>query len=308
MILVTGAAGFVGKTLCEYLTSRKYRVLPLSHEGTTPEELSGPHLAFDLCDFSLVEKTIRRFKPRGIFHLAAQSLPSAAAKDPAGTFAANTQATIYLLRAILRHSPKTRLLYVSSIQIYGRRFHERRAMKESDWGWPAEPYAASKQLSEWACMDFVHRFGLDVVVVRPCNLVGPGQNPSLAFTQWCRQIAAGEKQGKPIRLSVGNLGVKRDFLHAQDGVRAFETIYRKGQRGKVYNVASGKTVSLARYCASLCGLASVPVSVAVDKNLVRKNDYPETRLDVSRIKAFGWKPAKSARLGLEEVLENWRNK
>ncbi len=306
MILVTGAGGFVGKALCHYLSEQNLSVVPVFRPGHAPAGFKGRKIEADLCDPASVSRFIARFRPTGIFHLAAQSVPRFAWADTAGTFTVNTGATLNLLRALRTHSPAARLVYVSSIQVYGRRFYEKIALDEHDWCWPEDPYSASKLLSEWACRDFHRRFGLNVVVVRPSNIVGPGQRSTLAFSGWTQQILAGEKKGGPMKLKVGNLKLKRDFIHIHDALSGLLTLYRRGKSGEVYNLAAGRPEELSHYCRSACSLAHVPVSLEVDRSLFRKIDYPQNRVSARRIRSAGWKPEKNAFAALRELLETSR--
>ncbi len=308
-VLVTGAQGFCGEHLCHFLDRKGYEVTGTYHKSRPragQKEISFAPL--DITSFDQAVSLIQTLKPDAVFHLAAMSVPRLSWQLETETFGINTAGTIYLLEALRKFSPKTKFLFASSIQVYGRTFRKNKPVREEDLLWPESPYAASKAAAELACLDYYHRFGIPVIIARAFNHLGRGQSLQFVFSEWCQQIVLVEKGKKEPVLEVGNLDSYRDFLHVLDVAKAYELLIRKGKPGTVYNICFGKTHVLKDYSDFLKRKAKVPMKVKSEKNRFRKYDPPVMSGDASRLKALGWKPELSPFKALEELLDEWRSK
>lgn len=307
-VLVTGATGFCGKYLCEALISKGYSVTG-TYQKVPPEFTpSHPAVRIDLKSRTAVQKLVRKVQPHALFHLAAQSSARQSWQLPEETFEVNAGATLNLLHALRESSPKTRFVFASSVQVYGKVFLQGRPVDETSSVCPENPYAASKRVAELACLDFYHRFGLDVVIARMVNHTGPGQDSHYVLSDWCRQIAMAEKNHCPGRLEVGNLKVERDFLHVQDVIRAYQALLSKGKAGEIYNVASGRPVPLQHYAAFLSRHAKVNFKIIPVKSRMRKGEPQKTRIRSVKLRGLGWKPQWTVDRALRELLEDWRKR
>ncbi len=308
-VLVTGASGFCGRHLCRHLSETGFRVTGTWHHTSVRKKLSRVNfIRCNLLSFSEIQKLIKRVKPDFVCHLAAMSVPRLSWKLENETFEVNTAGTIYLLEALRRLSPKTKFLFASTVQVYGRTFREGRPVRETDLMWPENPYAASKAAAESACLDYFHRFGIPVVVARAFNHLGRGQTLQFVLSDWCRQVALAEKGKRRRVLEVGNLDAYRDFLHVKDVVRAYEILLAKGNAGEIYNICYGKVRILKDYVNFLRQKSKVPLKVEVQGKRLRRNDPPVMKGNASRLHALGWRPELSPLKALEELLEEWREK
>ncbi len=308
-VLVTGASGFCGRHLCSYLGEKGFRVVGTWHR--TPVREPVPAVSFVPCNllsFSEVLALIDKIKPDFICHLAAMSVPRLSWKLEKETFEVNTGGTVYLLEALRRRSPKSRLLFASTVQVYGRTFREGRPVRETDLLWPENPYAASKAAAEAACLDYFNRFGIPVVVARAFNHLGRGQTLQFVLSDWSRQVALAEEGKRRPVLQVGNLDAYRDFLHVHDVVRAYEILLSRGRPGKVYNICYGKVRILKDYVDFLMSHAKVRLKVEVQTRRLRRNDPPVMSGNASRLRSLGWYPQRSPLKALEELLQEWREK
>lgn len=308
-VLVTGASGFCGRHLCRHLSEKGFRVTGTWHHTPVREKL--PRASFIRCNllsFSEIEKLIQRVKPDFVCHLAAMSVPRLSWKMEKETFEVNTAGTVYLLEGLRRRSPKTKFLFASTVQVYGRTFREGRPVRENDLLWPENPYAASKASAEAACLDYSSRFGIPVVVARAFNHLGRGQTLQFVLSDWCHQVALAEKGKRRRVLQVGNLDAYRDFLHVHDVVTAYEILLRRGKPGGVYNICYGKVRLLKDYVDFLQHKSKVPLKVEVQTRRLRRNDPPVMKGDASRLRALGWRPTLSPLKALEELLDEWRQK
>jgi len=308
-VLVTGAAGFLGRHLVRELCERGNTVV-----GTyfgKPPEFSNKNFRFSPLNILKprdVTALIRRVCPDRIFHLAAQTVPRLSWKNIAGTFELNVRGTLNILEAIRRYVPKARLFFASTIQVYGRTFRDKKAAAEEDLLWPESPYAASKVLGEFAVVDYTRRFGLNTVIARFANTLGRGQSGDLVFPDWCRQVAEIEAGIKSPVLEVGNLKVWRDFLHVRDTVDAILRIMNQGLRGNVYNVASGRAQLLETYVRFLAGRARRPVRIEPRSKRFRLSDPRRICANAGKLKELGWRAKYSVTAAIEDIFQEQREK
>lgn len=306
--LITGAAGFCGLHLSRYLVKKKLSVFGTYH-ACRPDSLPGvTYYPADITRFTQIESLVKKIKPDFIYHLAAMSVPRLSWKQEKETFDINVLGTVHLLEAVRRHAPHARVVFASSVQVYGRRFRKNRPVDESDLIWPESPYAVSKAIAEYVCIDYAGRFGLGIVIARAFNHLGAGQSLKFVFSDWCRQIALIEKKRKKPVLEVGNLDARRDFLHVQDVVKAYELLARRGKAGRIYNIAYGKTMLLKHYVDFLIRNSKTAVRVQIQKQRLRRNDPPIMSGKSNRLRALGWKPRMTPTQGLTELLNEWRAK
>jgi len=313
-ILITGHSGFAGKHLIEYLSSDKNHVffgVDLKRSSTRPD-IGDSELIEQMADLSDKKEAgeiIRKFKPDQIYHLAAQSSVSHSWKDPVGTFRSNVFGGINLLESIKEISPGTGMLVICTAEEYGE-IKDGRAIIESDKIYPENPYAVSK-----AAMDFIstiyHRaYGLNIMVARSFNHIGPGQSEGFACSDFARQISLIEAGRQKPLIYVGNLGSSRDFLDVRDVARAYWHIMNKGKPGDVYNVCSGRSVKISALLDMLISLSSKDdIEVRVDKDKSRPIDIEEIFGDNGKlIASTGWQPEYMLETSLSDTLDWWREK
>src|SRR5437764_1117441 len=149
--------------------------------------------------------------------------------------------------------------------------------------------------------------GLPVLRVRPFNHVGPGQAPSFVVASLARNVAEAERKGTT-GVRVGNLSAKRDFTDVRDVVAAYRRLMQAGEPGGVYNVCSGRAVSIDDIARRLLALADAELRLDVDPALLRPVDVPEVRGDPTRlVAATGWQPTVPLDQTLRDTLAYWRD-
>jgi GDP-4-dehydro-6-deoxy-D-mannose reductase len=120
---------------------------------------------------------------------------------------------------------------------------------------PASPYGLSKLAQDELARRAAAEDGLDVVVARPFNHIGPRQGPGFAVSSFARQIALIEAgRAEPV-IEVGNLDARRDFSDVRDVVAAYEALMTHGRAGRAYNICSGQDTRLADVLDALVALA-----------------------------------------------------
>lgn len=306
-VLVTGASGFVGGHLLALL--RRAGHDPVAAGG--PRD-GAPFVPLDLLDPEGVRAAVAAAAPDAIVHLAGQAFVPQSLADPAGTFAVNAGGTLNLLEAARALAgaggPRPRLVIVSSAEVYGRQAPERMPLDEAAALRPANPYAASKVAAETCALTWERTFGLNVVVARPFNHIGPGQDVRFAVASFARQLAE-IAAGAPAVMHVGNLDAQRDFLDVRDVAAAYAALLANGRSGEVYNICSGRPVAIREVLRQLITIARVPVEVRDDPERLRPSDLPILCGDAAKLRAAtGWEPLIALSASLRDVYADARER
>lgn len=306
-VLITGAAGFVGRRLAEVLKSAGHVVVGCGQESAPPEGLAldGWSTA-DVREPDPMRAAVAAARPGWIVHLAGQASAGKSFGAPTETFRINALGTWNLLEAVRQESPTARTLVIGSGEIYGPQPEGSRVSEDAPFR-PVSPYALSKAAADALASAQVQGHGLDVIRTRSFSHTGPGQAPNFVIPSWAKQIAAIERgAGEPV-LHVGNLEVTRDIAHVDDIVDAYVALLERGQSGQAYNVCSGRGVRLTEVAEMLTGLATCEVEIRVDPERVRPADVEYLVGDPARIQAdTGWAPTRTLEQALGAVLDRWR--
>ena len=273
-ILVTGSSGFVGRHFCS-----RYGGVSLTDENGR----------VDLCDAARVRAAVARVAPQAVLHLAAQSSVPSSFADPASTFAVNFLGTLNLLEALSAIKYRGAFLYVGSADVYGITTDADLPTTETEPLRPLSPYAVSKVAAEALCYQWGQSYDFRVVLTRPFNQIGPGQDRRFAVPEFTRQIVEIRKGRRPPTLIAGNLDVTRDFTDVRDAVRAYHALLAGGKNGEVYNICSGKERSLRSIVDALLHLAGVEASIEIDPARLRPYEQHRGVGDASKIRGqAGW--------------------
>jgi GDP-4-dehydro-6-deoxy-D-mannose reductase len=303
-VLVTGAAGFVGRWMLEALRARGERVVATYRPDAPPARFVGAWERVDLRDPAAVDRLIAQVRPRALFHLAAVAAPREASRYPEEALRTNYGAVDHLLRACARHAPGARLLLVSSGEVYGRRAAHEPAAREGDALHPESLYAATKVAAERRALLAFERDGLDVVRARPFNHTGPGRPPDYAEAWFARQLAEIEAGQREPVVRVGNLDAIRDFSDVRDVVAAYLLVLERGEPGAVYNVCSGRGRTLRSLLEMMRVQVRIPVRIQVDP--ARYEPIAASGLalvgDPSRLSGLGWQPRFELDRTLRDLL------
>jgi GDP-4-dehydro-6-deoxy-D-mannose reductase len=309
-ILITGASGFAGSHLADYILSRDdpdVSIWGVSETGQRPHYLN-PRLQLarvDLRDPSAVHDLLAALHPHRIYHLAAQAFVPQSWADPWETLENNIRAEINLIQSCLKHNLiATRILIVGSNEEYGRIEAEELPVREASPLRPDSPYGVSKLAQDFLGQAYFLSHGLSIVRVRPFNHIGPRQNSRFVAPNFARQIAAIERgESEPV-VRVGNLEAQRDFTDVRDTVKAYVAILEKGQPGEVYNVASGIARPVRAILDGLLAHSSAAIRVEIDPARLRPSDTPIQCGDAAKLKAAtGWAPAIPFNQTLKDILD-----
>lgn len=310
-ILITGASGFTGRHAVSFFLEKGWRVVGtyrddrlvdskyptlaagLIMQDTTdqakPEEFMAKKV--DLGEKQAVFQLVDQVRPDAVLHLAAQNAVQPSWENPLGTIEANAIGTLHLLEAIRRHAPASKCVVVGSAL----------EVEPAD-GWPPHPYSFSKTVQSYVARAWSHLFGLDIVVARPSNLIGPGNSAGVCSI-FAKKIAAMERGEMEPQLFVSNGAIKRDFLDVRDAVKAYQYLIEKGRKTEVYDVRSGTLTSLAVVIEELKQFTSADFLIEDHGSEIREQ---VVQIEPTSICTLGWKPEIPLTQSLQDTLEFYR--
>jgi nucleoside-diphosphate-sugar epimerase len=281
-VVVTGAAGLVGRRVVEALSVQSgWRITQVGrrqeHDVTRPQwwrSVPGLNAGADV-----------------VLHLAGRTFVPDSWKQPAA-FYDNVSMAVQALEFC--RETGARLVYVSAY-LYGR--PEYLPIDESHPVTPDNPYAHSKHLAEQLCAFYASHFNVNVAVLRPFNLYGPGQDDRFLIPTIVKQALRGGV------VTLRDTRPKRDYLYIDDFVDALVCVMRKDQRGTaVYNVGSGRSVSV-KEIADEIGRAFGRDLTIEDLGERRQNEIDDCVADTRRFReSYDWTPHWTLERGIKEVV------
>jgi UDP-glucose 4-epimerase len=304
--VVTGGGGFIGSHLVDRLIAdgRSVRVLDsfvVGRRSNLRQHEGNPRLEIvegDVADKATVARACA--DAERVFHLAARADIVPSIQEPEAYFRANVDGTFNVLEAA-RARGVTRFVYVASSSCYG--VPAQYPTPETAPADPRYPYALTKYLGEQIVLHWASVYRLPAVSVRLFNVYGPRARTSGSYGAVFGVFLAQLIAGKPLTV-VGDGEQTRDFTFVSDVVDALLTAAASDRIGEIYNVGSGRPVSVNE----LVRLLGSPPTVAIPK---RPGEPDCTWADIDKIRAqLGWTPRVAFAEGVRVMRENmhqWRD-
>ena len=313
-VLVTGASGFVGLHLSEYLLENHGGIelygLRRWRSDTPASAVAVPAVCTvegDLLDAPSLLRALQTSRPDVIFHLAASSSVASSWDTPSEMLQVNVLGTLHLLEAVRQLDLDAPVVLACSAEAYGLVGEDELPIREEQPFRPVSPYAVSKAAVDLLGFQYFQAFRLRTLRMRFFNHCGPRQSHRFVISSLARQIAEIEAGLRPPRLQVGNLDVRRDFVDVRDAVRAYWLAAALGEAGQAYNVAAGEPHSIREILDRLLALSDAVVEVTFDPARLRPADIPVLTGDASRFRtATGWRPEIPFAQTLADTLAYWR--
>lgn len=291
-VLVTGGAGFIGHHLVRALTESGSEVLVVDDLSTGRPDRLRPDIRLECLDLSRVDvgSVVKSWRPRSVFHLAAQASVPRSEADPERDLAVNGLGTLRVAAAA-RAAGIERLVFASSGgAIYGETADP---ATEDSPGQPKSFYGAHKLLGEM----YVRASGVPHAIARPSNVYGRGQK-DLGEGAVVAAFVNAARSGTPLAIH-GDGRQLRDFVHVEDVVEALLLLEAAPDSG-TWNVASGTSISILH-------LAEVVEAVSGRHHErrfapARPADINTSRISAARLMSRGWVPRVTLRQGLGGLL------
>lgn len=303
--LVTGAAGFIGSHLGEYLIEKGLRVVGIDSfvdyyprsvkESNIAEMIKDQH--FEFIEESLLEVDLPKLLDGVdvVFHQAAQAGVRASWGQSFKIYTDNNILATQMLLEACKESPVKKFVYASSSSVYGDT--RDLPMRESSLPYPVSPYGVSKLAAEHLCGLYHRNFGIPTVSLRYFTVYGARQRPDMAFHRFFRWALEGNA------LEVyGDGQQSRDFTHVDDIVEANWLAFEKGLPGEVYNIGGGSRVTLNEVIEMIKAMVGQELKVHYEG--VQKGDVRHTFADMTKARGkLGYQPKVSIQEGLEREYE-----
>ena len=243
-IIVTGGSGFIGSNLIKFLLQKKFFVINIdksyySKKSYNLNKVKKNYVFFklDINNKNKLIKILNKFKPDGIFNLAAETHVDRSIDNPETFIKSNIYGVYNLLESIRdykkRSKKKLRLIHISTDEVYGDISGTLRSDEKFSYN-PSSPYAASKASSDHLIKSYIRTFKIDASISNCCNNYGPGQFPEKLIPTLFYNII----NNKP--LPIYGKGINsREWIYVLDHCEALLKIYKKGKVGESYNIGSG---------------------------------------------------------------------
>ncbi|MGB3563847.1 MAG: GDP-mannose 4,6-dehydratase [Thermoanaerobaculia bacterium] len=315
-VLITGITGFAGSHLADYLLAEKPEVEIFGIKRWRSRMENIAHLEgqvqlreADLRDYTSIHRVLDEVRPDAIFHLAAQSFVPTSWRAPAETLSTNIIGQTYIFEAVRALQLDPTIQIAGSSEEYGRVLPDEVPIKETNPLRPLSPYAVSKVAQDLLAYQYFESYGLKTVRTRGFNHTGPRRGDVFVTSNFAKQIASIEAELQEPVIRVGNLESVRDFTDVRDTVRAYWLAVEKGRPGEVYNIASGREITIRQLLDKLVELSRTRVEIEVDPERLRPSDVEVLIGDASKFHAdTGWEPTIPLEQTLEDLLDFWRER
>jgi len=197
-------------------------------------------------------------------------------------YKANVLVPKLILDAVSEMQNETRVLLVGSAAEYGQIKEDDNPVSETHSLNPVSIYGMTK-VFQYTMMCYYHsRFGVDVVMARPFNLLSPNMSEKLFVGRLYKQIAD-YKEGRINRIALGNLDNKRDYIDIEEAVKKYILIMEKGISGEVYNVGSGYSVTIRSLMNDILKENGLTDDIVDQINFDNRYDVRDVYADVRKI-------------------------
>ena len=296
-VVVTGGAGFIGSNLVKYLLKKKYfeiNVDKLSYSAN-PYNLKGLNknknyvfFKIDLNNKKKIIKILNKYKPEGIFNLAAETHVDRSIDSPKNFIDSNILGTYNLLESILAYRKKIKLVHVSTDEVYGDLI-KGRSDEKFPYN-PSSPYSSTKAGADHLVKAYIRTYKISAIISNCCNNYGPNQFPEKLIPKLIFNIING------IPLPIYGRGKNsREWMHVQDHCEALLLIYLKGKNGESYNIGSGmnvRNIDIAKKLLRIVKNKSLKINKKVKIKFVKDRPGHDFRYALNNNKIFkelGWK-------------------
>ena len=317
-VIVTGGSGFIGSNLVKYLLKKKYFVINIdklsysAHPLNVKKILKNKNYTFFKTDINNRNKLIKifnKYKPDGIFNLAAETHVDRSIDKPDNFIKSNFLGVYNLLESISfyekKNKKKIKLVHVSTDEVYGDVLKGR-----SDENFPynpSSPYSATKAGADHLIKAYIRTYKIFALISNCCNNYGPNQFPEKLIPKLIFNIL--HNKSLPI---YGRGKNSREWIHVQDHCKALLSIFLKGSLGESYNIGSGhniKNIDLAKKLLKIAKKKSPKIGKKVKIKFVKDRPGHDFRYALNNkkiLKKLKWKSKISLDAGLSKTFD-WYN-
>ena len=311
-IIVTGGLGFIGSNLIELLLKKNFYVINID-KGTyssnlynTKDFILSKRYKFIKLDIanSKIGEVFKKYKPSGVFNLAAETHVDRSIDDPRNFVQSNIVGVYNLLECFKKFSKnnKSKLIHISTDEVYGDvlkgRTSETHAYK------PSSPYAASKAASDHLVSSYFKTYNLPAIITNCSNNYGPKQHPEKLIPKLIYNII----NNRPLPI-YGKGTNSREWIYVKDHCEALIKVFFNGKIGEFYNIGSNKNLSNLQVTNEILKNSKkiIKLGKKVKINFVKDRPGHDIRyaLNSNKIKKeLQWRPNTNFSKGIQLTL-NW---
>ena len=316
-IIVTGGLGFIGSNLIDLLLKKNYSVINVdkatysSNYYNVKDFKNSKKYKFVKLDIKNknFEKILFKYKPIGIFNLAAETHVDRSIDNPDSFIQSNIVGVYNLLESFKNFTKKnkSKLIHISTDEVYGDILSGRSDEKYSYQ--PSSPYAASKASSDHLVSSYVRTYNLPAIVTNCSNNYGPKQHPEKLIPKLIYNIL----NNKPLPI-YGKGKNSREWIYVKDHCEALHKVFLKGKIGQFYNIGSNKNLNNLQVTNELLktSIKFINTGNKVKIHFVKDRPGHDKRyaLNSNKIKTqLGWYPKTSFSVGIKLTFDwYFRNK
>ncbi|MGC4091525.1 MAG: NAD(P)-dependent oxidoreductase [Polyangiaceae bacterium] len=298
-ILVTGAAGFMGRHLLRSVARSKNQarwcavdLAPPERWWDTPEDFQ--FVRADCADLGECEQLLREHAPSAVVHLAGVTRRGASSEERELLFRSNLVSTCNMLKALSRSgAAPTHFVLASSGLTYG---NQPSPFTEALPAIPVDDYSMCKMLAEQAVLSYARAGLVRACILRPAVVYGPGQSGDMFVPAMLGALRAGRR----FAMTAGKQ--TRDFIYIEDVVKAMALVVERGLEG-TYNIGTGEGIAMRDVAELVARLLHCPGLLGIGDLPYREREVWAYALDPSRLRAEGWQPHVSIEEGLRRTLD-----
>ena len=314
-VVVTGGSGFIGSNLVKYLLKKKYFVINIDKLSYSANPYNTKNLnknknyiffKIDLNNKRKFTEILRKYKPNGIFNLAAETHVDRSIDKPKNFIHSNILGTYNLLESVLACKKKIKLIHISTDEVYGD-IVKGRSNEKFPYN-PSSPYSSSKASADHLIKAYIRTYKIPAVISNCCNNYGPNQFPEKLIPKLIFNII----NNKPLPI-YGSGKNSREWMHVQDHCEALLLIFLKGKIGESYNIGSGinvKNIDIAKRLLKIIKNKSLKTNKKAKIKFVKDRPGHDFRYALNNkkiLKKLGWKAKISLHEGLSETFDWYLN-
>ena len=318
-VIVTGGSGFIGSNLVKFLLKKNYYVINIDKLSYSANPYNVKDFSknknyvffkIDLNNKKKILTILNRYKPSGIFNLAAESHVDRSIDNPENFVFSNILGTFNFLQSLLSYIKKSKnkikFVHVSTDEVYGDIINGRTNEKYPYN--PSSPYSATKASADHLIKSYIRTYNIPAVISNCCNNYGPNQFPEKLIPKLIFNII--NNKSLPI---YGRGKNSREWIHVQDHCKALLLIFLKGKIGENYNVGSGKNsknIDIANELIQIAKNKSIKIGKKVKIKFVKDRPGHDFRYALNNkkiLKKLGWKAKIQLNSGLSQTFDWYIN-
>jgi nucleoside-diphosphate-sugar epimerase len=308
-VLVTGADGFIGSHLCQFLLEENHEIIAISRNFKQLPSLifNSDKIDFNqvnVTDFSSLSKIIIKHKPNIIIHLAGETSHKQSFENPMYDVDVNTKSTLCILETIKQSKLKTRFILGSTFIVVGK--PETLPVTEDTDCNPSTVYGINRLASEYFSKVYHNMYDIDAISFRITNAFGPREKYLTPTKNALNYLIYQAYKGKDVTIyDEGKFF--RDVIFVNDVISGINTIIKNGESGNLYWISSSKKTWFYEIGKLLEELTTGKVKYVESPSYNNKVDVGNFVVDNSKLQSIGWKIETSVKDGIKETLDYFKS-